>query len=159
MIRNQEAVEHLLARRRGKLNERRGREAEDAVGLRLKLLGFACIQRITTPKRSFVRDGKIKTQYTKRVSGDYRATLPPSGTSVHVECKRTEDNLRFSAFEAHQIAALNEHHHAGGLSLVAWIHQIEIMILRWPMAALVAGRGVTVEQGRALALRAEGRER
>jgi hypothetical protein len=50
---------------------------------------------------------------------------------VLVECKYRDRNLRRSDFQDHQIMSLQEHHAAGGISLVAHVTRDGCRLIGW----------------------------
>lgn len=133
------------ARARGKRNRAQGANAEMLVRAELVRLGYRLVERVHTPWR-IARDGKGKivgATPVERVSGDFRA-VSGDGRSVLVEAKSSPGRLRWSQLEAHQVRALNEHHEAGGISLLAWVdtETWEVKVWQWPIPGFGPRRSI-----------------
>jgi hypothetical protein len=97
-------------------------------------MGVLMVERIHTPWNIIRHPAtrKIITAFPlEKVSGDFRGVLP-GGRSVLCEVKSC-DRLVFSAFDKHQITALNDHFKAGGLSLIGWKWADGNSLMRWPV--------------------------
>ncbi len=81
--------------------------------------------------------------------------LPPLGLAMLCEVKRRPQRLCFSDLETHQVAALDNHAAAGGISLLAWVHQIGVEIVRWPIVAFRKGDSLTREHAALFPYRGE----
>jgi len=142
-------------RRRGKLNDMRGKHAQDAAEHALARAGFCFVEPIATPMALMpVPNWNRKppayfVQHKRKVSGDFAATCPGSAArAVHVEVKeRGETNsnpnarLSLSDFAEHQLQQLQAKHEAGILALVAWVRLDlrRVLLLPWPIAGLAKG--------------------
>jgi penicillin-binding protein-related factor A (putative recombinase) len=116
-----------------RLSQSKGKVGQDIAIMILRTMGVQMVEAISTP---FVvthrkKGGWIKIAYSEPVSGDINGIMP-NGIRVLCEVKARDRNLRKSDFEDHQLAALQENHNNFGISLVAWIHRDDNMILRWP---------------------------
>jgi penicillin-binding protein-related factor A (putative recombinase) len=90
---------------------------------------------------------KIITAFPlEKVSGDFRGIFP-GGRSVLCEVKSC-DKLLFSAFDKHQIDALNNHTAAGGLSLVGWKWPDGDSLMIWPIVGFRAGTSLSPDQAK-----------
>lgn len=140
----------LMRRQRSRANTIRGDHAQQLVAYTLRAAGFGMIQPIATPWRVTRRyDPKTKTSKIVGASpkgavfADFMAVVPGSGRSVIVEVKlRADGVLSLSNFGKHQIAALDEHHKLGGLSLVAVVEGGRVNLLQWPISGLAKGAPV-----------------
>ena len=96
----------------------------------MRQLGYQVVDRIETGTRQI---GGVR-RFTARASGDIRA-VGTRGRSVLVEVKVRAERLLRSDLEDHQRKALQAHHEAGGLSLVAWVVQgtVDCHLLPWPV--------------------------
>jgi hypothetical protein len=85
---------------------------------------FALVERIESAFRIIRGQGGriLNAIPVAKVSGDFRAVIPPSGRSVLIECKWRSDKLLFSDLEKHQHEALSNHTACGGLSLILWVN-------------------------------------
>lgn len=115
--------------------------------------GFRCIERVHTPWRvirSAVGGVSRITGATpeQKVSGDFRA-VGPMGRSVLVEAKfDAKDRILFSDLADHQIRALNEHHEAGGLSILSVVLHGRAHLLEWPVPGFGPGTSIRILGGR-----------
>lgn len=116
-------------------SQRIGTRGECVVERHLRLTGFAMIERVIPP--SIVKNGR--PIWLRRVSGDFRAVEPGTGRSVLVEVKARNDRLLHSDVRPHQHMALDFHHEAGGLSIIAWHNTATgaVYLLRWPVPGFV----------------------
>jgi penicillin-binding protein-related factor A (putative recombinase) len=110
----------------------------------LRLKGCKMVVEIPTPIK-IVRGKPIRS---KKVFGDKRAIIPGTGQSVLAEAKATgkEDRLKHSRLKAHQIAALDEHHNLGGLSLLIWVSGYGTYCMKWPIPGFQKGRSIKVAE-------------
>lgn len=117
-------------------NRKQGNAGELLVRRQLELRGVLLVEKIETGW-GIVRGkgGRIVSAYPlEKVAGDFRGVLP-GGRSVLVEAKTTEGTLPYSQLKNHQHKALKAHHDAGGLSLVAWVYDVErdgVLIFEYP---------------------------
>ena len=105
------------------LRQRNGRIGERLCEIALRQRGYLLIEKVEA----------ARTQtgiYLKTCSGDFRA-VEPGGRSVLVECKSCKGNLTRSKFRPHQISSLQEHHAAGGRSIVAHVTDAGCRLIPW----------------------------
>lgn len=102
-----------------KQRQRNGALAEELVQRDLIRRGFRLVEKVEVPFRVNKRTGGISAR--RKVSGDFRAVEPGTGRSLLVEVKHHAGRLPYAAFRPHQLAALDEHADAGGISEVAWV--------------------------------------
>jgi len=135
-----------MSRTTNKRNRKRGFSVEQAAAKQLRMLGLRMVEPIETGWR-IIRDrnGKIINAFpVEKVSGDIRAIIP-GGTSVLVEVKERDRNLRWSDFEAHQRDALTEHAELGGVSLVMWLHNGWFYTFCWPIPNFGPRKSLSIE--------------
>lgn len=131
---------------RGRRNKKAGEAAQTVFEWRLRALGIRMVEAIHTPwkiVRHPVTRKIVNAIQMEKVSGDYRGILA-GGRSVLVEVKR-RDHLVFSAFEGHQVRALDEHHQAGGLSLIGWQWPGGDSLMVWPIPGFVPRTSLSIE--------------
>ncbi len=146
----------LTHSQQGRANKRAGSEAEQIVAQRLRSLGLVLVEKRQTGWTVIYGHPDPKTKKRRiahvfpnaKVPGDFTA-VAPGGRYVHCEAKHHSDpdaKLSLSDFQkdgendANQIDALNAYAARGALSLVAWSCPRGVVILRWPIAGLAAGR-------------------
>lgn len=140
-------------RMRGRRNQRKGKAGEQVAEFLLRQRGVRMVEQIATPynviaARTIGGQRWARIVRTKQVSGDRRGIMP-DGRRVLCEVKVRDGNLRKSDFETHQLEALRDNDHWGGVSLVAWIHPDGNLLLRWPLPGFDAARAsVRFEQMR-----------
>jgi hypothetical protein len=103
--------------------QRNGKLGERLCEMALRQAGFLLIEKVEA----------ARTQsgiYLKTCSGDFRA-IEQGGRSVLVECKACKGNLTRSRFRPHQIATLQAHHEAGGISIVAHVTAAGCRLIPW----------------------------
>ena len=135
----------------GRSEQRLGKAGEQRAATAVRVLGIEMVEQIGTPikivKTKKDKYGRIWYQviWGEKVSGDTRGILP-GGRSVLVETKTIMDrNLRYSDLRTHQGGRLTEHAEFGGLSLLVWVHDTGIKILKWPVSDFGPGKGLTPE--------------
>ena len=100
---------------RGKRNKRAGKVGESIALVRLR-----------QPKTRAI----VGAHPIAAVAGDIRAVVP-GGRSVLVEVKARPGRLCWSDLEPHQVANLDEHQRAGGLSLLAYVYPGGCAVMVW----------------------------
>jgi hypothetical protein len=131
-----------IAARRSKVL---GNGGEFIVRARLIASGLRMVEQIHTGYR------RIGDRWVPcgRVSGDWRA-VAPGGRSVLVEAKtRSGDRLTYADLKPHQRAALDAHHEAGGLSLLALCHPTGVVLMAWPVEGFRRGSSLTIDEAKA----------
>lgn len=129
-----------VARRlRGAANHRRGGDAEDVVGHRLRGLGFLCVQRIQTGWRVQRKGGRIVgASPIAKVMGDFTGIEPKTGRFMICEVKsRRSKTLPLHAFALHQRCALDAVVQAKGIAFVAWVSTYGVAVMNWDQLRLV----------------------
>ena len=125
-------------------NKKVGDFTESLVQAALNRLGFVLVEKVNTPWCPVRQGGRIVSAFVKdKVSGDFRAVEPGTGRSVLVESKASDtDTLPWSRFEPHQVIALNQHHMANGLSMIAWVRQGVVHLIEWPVPGFQHGKSL-----------------
>jgi len=104
-------------------SQRTGKIGEQLTEIALKQAGYLLVEKVEAPRTR----GGI---FLRTCSGDFRA-VEPGGRSVLVETKFRDRPLRKSDFRPHQIAFLQNHHSAGGLSIVAHVSRNGCRLIPW----------------------------
>jgi len=113
-------------------------------------LGLEMIEEIGTPVKlipvASSRKGVYQVIWGEKVAGDHRAMFP-DGRSVLIEVKTVLDrNLVWSDLREHQPAKLQQHADLNGLSLLVWVHDSGVYVMRFPIEGFGAGKGITPDQ-------------
>lgn len=118
-------------------------------------LGLEMIEKIGTPVKLIpVKSANFRSAYFviwgEKVAGDHRAMLP-DGRSVLIEVKTIYGrNLAWGDLREHQPGKLSEHDELNGLSLLVWVHDDGVFVMRWPVAGFGPGKGITPKQAQYL---------
>lgn len=116
-------------------NRKAGNAGEAIAALELRRRGVEMVEPMPTGWGIIRKGNRIVSAYPLApVSGDFRGVMPVSGRSVLVEVKTRDGSLPYSMLESHQHAALQRHHDLGGLSLVVWVHDGIVSVMRYPIA-------------------------
>jgi hypothetical protein len=131
-----------------------GKHGQELAQATLRRMGVKMVEQIGTPVHLIphLRDkGYYRVIFGEKVSGDHRG-ITFGGISVLVETKTIlgRETLRWSDFREHQPGRLSEHHDEGGLSLVAWVSDIGVFVLRWPIPGFGPGKSINFERAREL---------
>lgn len=116
----------------------------------LDALGLEMIEKIGTPVKLIRAPGPRKNVYQviwgEKVAGDHRAMFP-DGRSILIEVKTVLDrNLVWSDLRDHQPAKLLQHANFNGLSLLVWVHDSGVYVMRFPIVGFYPGKGITPDQ-------------
>jgi len=129
-----------------------GKHGEQVARSILNGLGLEMIEEIGTPVKLVpVRTaGPQKNAYFviwgEKVAGDHRAMFP-DGRSVLIEVKTIRDrNLVWSDLREHQPAKLQQHNDLHGLSLLVWVHDSGVFVMKFPIDGFGPGKGITPAQ-------------
>lgn len=127
-----------------------GKNGEQAARSVLDGLGLEMIEKIGTPVKLSPVPGARKNVYQvsfgEKVAADHRALLP-DGRSVLIEVKTIYDrNLVWSDLREHQPAKLQQHANLNGLSLLVWVHDSGVYVMRFPIEGFGPGKGITPAQ-------------
>ena len=145
------AAEYRTATRNSR-NRKAGAAAETLTRYELQRLGVCRVRKLEVGW-GIVRNraGKIVSAYPlERIDGDFSGILP-DGTAVLVETKKRSDKLVYSALENHQVQALNDHAEHNGLSLLVWVSDDDVYVMRWPIDGFESGTSLDAEQAQAAA--------
>ena len=127
-----------------------GKNGEQTARSVLDGLGLEMIEKIGTPVKLSPVPGARKNVYQvsfgEKVAADHRALLP-DGRSVLIEVKTIYDrNLVWSDLREHQPAKLQQHASLNGLSLLVWVHDSGVYVMRFPIEGFGPGKGITPAQ-------------
>lgn len=127
-----------------------GKNGEQTARSVLDGLGLEMIEKIGTPVKLSPVPGARKNVYQvsfgEKVAADHRALLP-DGRSVLIEVKTIYDrNLVWSDLREHQPAKLQQHASLNGLSLLVWVHDSGVYVMRFPVKGFGPGKGITPEK-------------
>lgn len=133
-----------------KREQRIGKNGEQTARSVLDGLGLEMIEKIGTPVKLSPVPGARKNVYQvsfgEKVAADHRALLP-DGRSVLIEVKTIYDrNLTWSDLREHQPAKLQQHASLNGLSLLVWVHDSGVYVMRFPVEGFGPGKGITPAQ-------------
>jgi hypothetical protein len=131
-----------------------GKHGQNMAASALSRIGIEMVEEIGTPVKlipaSAQRRDVFRVVFGEKVSGDHRGILH-GGISVLAETKTILDrNLRYSDLREHQPGRLTGHTKLGGVSLLVWVHNTGIYIMRWPVEGFVSGKSITVEMAQKL---------
>jgi len=109
-------------------------------------LGLEMIEEIGTPVKLIPVPGHRKNVYQviwgEKVAADHRAMFP-NGRSILIEVKTIlEGNLVWSDLRDHQPAKLQQHADLNGLSLLVWVHDSGVYVMRFPINGFGPGKGI-----------------
>jgi hypothetical protein len=128
--------------------DRTGKAGEELAESVLRSLGIEQIERVSTPVKLIPSNypGLFKVIFGEKVIGDRRGILP-GGRSVLIEVKTIIDrNLQWSDLRPHQPEGLTLHAQLGGMSLLVWVHQSGVYVMRWPMNGFGPGKSIDPEK-------------
>lgn len=128
--------------------DRIGKIGQEQAAAALRRIGVNMVEKIGTPVK--IIPARVKGTYTvvwgEKVSGDHRGILA-DGTSVLAETKTIMDrNLVWSDLREHQPERLDQHAEFGGVSLLVWVHNSGIYVMRWPVPGFGPRKSITPEQ-------------
>lgn len=140
--------------------QRTGSRGQEMAAIALRLLGIEMVEKIATPVK-LIRSpykGLFKVIWEETVSGDHRGILR-DGTSVLAETKTVLDgNLTWSHLREHQPGRLTEHAEYNGISLLVWVHNTGIYILKWPVPDFGPRKSITPDRASQLQIHSLGDE-
>jgi hypothetical protein len=132
-----------------------GKNGEQTARSVLHGLGLEMIEKVGTPVRLIPVSQKISRNdpraayhviFGEKVAADHRAMFP-DGCSVLIEVKTVYDrNLVWSDLREHQPGKLSQHTALNGLSLLVWVHDSGVYVMRWPVDGFRPGKGITPHQ-------------
>ena len=131
-----------------------GKHGEELARSVLSGMGLEMIEKIGTPVKLIpvgsARSNVYRVIFGEKVAADHRAILP-NGRSVLIEVKTIYDrNLVWSDLREHQPMKLSQHADFHGLSLLVWVHDSGVYVMRWPIAGFGPGKGITPEMAAAV---------
>jgi hypothetical protein len=140
---------------RGQMTRREqhiGRGGENIAAATLRQIGVLQVEKIGTPVHlipvASPRKNVYQVIFGEKVSGDHRGVLP-GGRSVLAETKTILDRpLCWSDLRDHQPERLTNHHEAGGLSLLVWVHETGVFVLRWPIPGFGPRKSIALDYAR-----------
>lgn len=133
-----------------------GNAGEQHAASALRRIGVHCVEEIGTPfvitnRKKFGGGTWLQGFFKERVSGDHRG-VTAEGISVLAETKTIVGrNLRWSDFKEHQPGRLDEHARYA-ISLLVWVSERGIFVMRWPVPGFEPGQSLTVEQAERLTI-------
>ena len=133
-----------------RLEQKIGKDGEQLARSVLSGLGLEFIEKIGPPVKLIpVRTNRQNTYqviFGERVAGDHRAMLP-DGRSVLIEVKTIYDrNLVWSDLRDHQPGKLQQHADLNGLSLLVWVHDSGVYVMRWPIEGFGPRKSIAPHQ-------------
>lgn len=139
----------------GRMNDKAGKGGEALVIATLKLAGIPAVKLETgwggipvqAPDLPGWHGMALKNARPKdKVLGDVIGTLPPHGRLIFMECKTVrEDVLSWTELKPHQVVNLTTWCRTGAWCGVAWVHETEINVMRWPVDPGVWRSGLTLK--------------
>lgn len=117
-------------------NRKQGAAGEDDAKKELERRGVSNVE-FTPVEWVIIRgaSGKIVKAFPKRKAPtDLSGIIAGRGWFVKAEVKTCDGTLPYSMLEKHQHEAMQRHHDLGGLSLVVWVHDGIVSIMRYPIA-------------------------
>lgn len=131
-----------------------GKHGQNLAASSMSQIGIEMVEQIGTPVKltpaSSTRKDIFRVAFGEKVSGDHRGILY-GGISVLAETKTILDrNLRYSDLREHQPGRLSAHATFGGVSLLVWVHNSGVYIMRWPIEGFVSGKSISIELAREL---------
>jgi hypothetical protein len=148
-----------------RLSQNIGKHGQQQARSVLSGMGLEMVQPIATPVLLtrvpaqfllgiFRRMNNIfRVVWGEQVNGDHTAILP-NGRFVLIEVKTILDkNLVWSELRDHQPDALTQHAQFNELSLLVWVHDSGVYVMRWPIEGFGPGKGITPERAQVYHLR------
>jgi hypothetical protein len=135
-----------------------GAAGEDQGEAALARVGVFQIEKIGTPAKYIPINAKLTLQsifkivFGEKVIGDRRG-VARGGLSVLAEVKTCFDrNLQWSDLRPHQPKGLTDHDALGGISLIVWVTDNGVHVMRWPIDGFGPGKGLTKEKADSIAI-------
>ena len=132
-----------------------GKHGEQTARSVLHGLGLEMIEKVGTPVRLIPVAQRISRNdpraayhviFGEKVAGDHRAMFP-DGRSILIEVKTILDRyLQWGDLREHQPDKLTEHHQLNGLSLIVWVHDTGVYVMRWPIEGFGPRRSIAPHQ-------------
>lgn len=142
----------------GRISQRLGKAGESQAMQALYRLGVGQVEEIGTPvtlKPINPSQNIYKIIWRKRVIADHRG-VAKGGISVLAEVKTVFGrNLQYGDLRDHQPGALEEHARLGGISLLVWVTDNGVHIMRFPIEGFLKGKGLTQARAEAITINSE----
>jgi len=142
-----------------RLSQRLGAEGDQQAVGALYRVGVEQVEKIGTPVKivavspDLTHRGIYQVIFGEKVIGDYRG-VAPGGISVIAEVKSAFGrNLHWSDLLPHQPPGLDRHDELGGISLLVWVTDNGVHVLRWPVKGFGPGKGLTPEAADKMSIR------
>jgi len=129
-------------------NRKQGAAGEDDAKKELERRGVSNVE-FTPVEWVIIRgaSGKIVKAFPKRKAPtDLSGIIAGRGWFVKAEVKTCDGTLPYSMLEKHQHEAMQRHHDLGGLSLVVWVHDGIVSVMRYPIAGFRFRTSIKPEQ-------------
>ena len=137
-----------------------GNAGEEIAAQVLGRLGVHMVEEIATPikiieKKMFFGQWWYRILWKKKVSADHNGILE-DGRRVLAEVKTISDkNLVWTDLKPHQPGRLSMNAEYGGLSLLVWVHNSGVYVMRWPVPGFRKGHGITPAMAEKLNIQSE----
>lgn len=145
----------------GRTSQSLGAAGEQQAISALHRVGVNMVEHVGTPVKlipvnsEMTRRGVYRVVFGERVAADHRG-VARGGISVLAEVKTCFGrNLQWSDLEQHQIESLTEHDQLGGISLIVYVTDNGIHVMRWPVVGFGHGKGINPEKAEDLAINDE----
>lgn len=150
-------MSHLTREQIGRASKRLGDAGEEQAQGALRRIGINMIHEIGTPvtlRAVKPKSNIFEVHFKKKVAGDVRGIY--KGTSVLAETKTIFGrNLQWSDLLPHQVTFLSEHDEYLGISLLVWVSDSGVHIMRWPVEGFGPGKGITKEHAEEISINSE----
>jgi len=139
-----------MARNQQSANRKQGAAGENEAQKELEKRGVSNVE-FTPVEWVIIRgaSGRIINAFPKRkdkATNDISGIIAGSGRSVRAEVKTTDGTLPYKMLDDKQHEALQRHHDLGGLSLVVWVHDGIVSVMRYPIAGFRFRTSIKPEQ-------------
>ena len=142
----------------GRVSQSLGAAGEEQAVSALHRVGVEMVQEISTPvvlQPIDMRQRIYRVSWKKRVSGDHTG-IARGGLFVLAEVKTAFGrNLHWSDLDDHQPVSLDRHDQLGGISLLVYVTDNGVHVMRWPIAGFGPGKGISPEHAEAIAINDE----
>jgi len=129
-------------------NRKQGAAGENEAKKELEKRGVSDVQ-FTPVEWVIIRgaSGRIVSAFPKRkASTDLSGIIAGTGRFVKAEVKTRDGSLPYKMLDDNQHAALQRHHDLGGLSLLVWVHDGIVSVMRYPVAGFRFRTSIKPEQ-------------
>ena len=138
-----------------------GSAGEEQAVSALSRIGVHMVEEIGTPFKmtqvspAFTKRGIFQVSFGKKVAGDHRG-VAKGGLSVLIEVKTAFGrNLVWSDLLPHQPLALDYHNELDAISLLVYVTDNGVHVMRWPIAGFGPGKGITPQHADEIAINSE----